>query len=97
MALLTAGLLVTAVLAALYAAKRVRLAREHGEEARRVHREASRPYVVVTIEPGLTGPQLFEILVRNIGQRPAWDRMAVRQRHRKWAALAFPATVSCAG
>ena len=71
MALLTAGLLVAAVLAALYAAKQVRLAREQGEEARRVEQEARRPYVVVTVEPGLTGPQLFDILVKNIGQRPA--------------------------
>jgi hypothetical protein len=71
MALLTGGLLVTAVLAALYAARQVKLARQQAEEARTAEREASRPCVIVTIEPGLTGPPLFDLLVKNIGRRPA--------------------------
>jgi hypothetical protein len=73
MALLTGGLLVTAFVAALYAARQVKLARQHGEEARTAEWEASRPYVMVTIEPGLTGPPLFDLLVKNIGRRPAVD------------------------
>jgi hypothetical protein len=71
MALLTAGLVITAVLAALYAARQVKLARQQAEEARTAEREASRPYVIVTAETGLTGPPLFDLLVKNIGQRPA--------------------------
>jgi hypothetical protein len=71
MALLTAGLLVTAVLAALYARRQVRLAREQSEEARKSEREATRPYVIVTIEPSLASRRFFDLVVRNIGQRPA--------------------------
>lgn len=64
--LLTAGLLVTAVLAAWYAKDQI-------EEARRANREATRPYVIVTIEPTATSRTLFDLCVRNIGQRPALD------------------------
>jgi hypothetical protein len=71
MALLTAGLLATAVLAALYARRQVRLAREQSEEARKSEREATRPYVIVTIEPSLASRRFFDLVVRNIGQRPA--------------------------
>lgn len=50
MALLTAGLLATAVAAAFYAGRQVWLARQQAEEARRAQAEASRPYVVVTVQ-----------------------------------------------
>lgn len=69
--LLTGGLLLVAVVAALYAGRQVRIAREQGEESRAARAEASRPYVIVTIESSRTGPPLFDLVVRNIGQRPA--------------------------
>lgn len=72
-ALLTAGLLVTAVVAAWYAKGQWASARESAEEARRAAREAARPYVIVTIEPTVTSRTLFDLCVRNIGQRPALD------------------------
>lgn len=70
-ALLTAGLLVVAVLAALYAANQVEIARAQSKEAQRAALEASRPYVIVTVEPSRASQQLFDLVVRNIGQRPA--------------------------
>lgn len=63
-ALLTFGLLVVAVVAAIYA-------RNQWVEARKAAREASRPYVIVTTEASDVGPQLFDLVVKNIGQRPA--------------------------
>lgn len=70
-ALLTAGLLLVAILAAWYAHRQWEGAREAAAEQRKAQVEAMRPYVTVTVEPGLTSIQLFDLLVRNIGQRPA--------------------------
>lgn len=70
--LLTGGLLVVALLAALYAKRQVKIARDQAEEARRAEAEASRPYVIVTVEPSPTGPPSFDLVVKNIGQRPAF-------------------------
>lgn len=70
-ALLTLGLLVMAVVAALYAARQVKIAREQADETRKAQAEASRPYVIVAVEFSQTGPPLFDLVVRNIGQRPA--------------------------
>jgi hypothetical protein len=33
--------------------------------------ERMRPYVIVTVEPSEVSPNLFDLVVRNIGQRPA--------------------------
>lgn len=71
--LLTAGLLVTAVVAAWYAKGQWASAREAVEDGRRASREATRPYVIVTIEPTVASRTLFDLCVRNIGQRPALD------------------------
>lgn len=71
MALLTAGLVVVAVVAALYAARQVKVARDQAQESRKAALEASRPYVIVTVEPSRASQQLFDLVVRNIGQRPA--------------------------
>lgn len=73
MTLLTAGLLATSIAAAFYAARQVRLSGQQGDEARKAQSESSRPYVVVTIESAPTGPPLFDLVVKNIGQRPAVD------------------------
>lgn len=62
--IITFCLLIVAVVAALYA-------RNQWREARKARVEASRPYVVVSIEPSGVGPQLFDLMVKNIGQRPA--------------------------
>ncbi len=70
-ALLTAGLLVIAAVAALYAFWQVKIARGLAEESRKAGLEASRPYVIVTAEPSRASQQLFDLVVRNIGQRPA--------------------------
>ena len=70
-ALLTAGLLVVAVVAALYAARQFKIARGQVDESRKAALEASRPYVIVTVEPSRASRHLFDLVVRNIGQRPA--------------------------
>jgi hypothetical protein len=69
--LLTAGLLAVAVLAALYAKRQWDIARGQISEARRAELEGRRPYVIVTVEPSGASPVLFDLVVRNIGQRPA--------------------------
>jgi len=69
--LITFGLLVIAVVAALYAKKQWQIGREQAEDARKAQVEASRPYVVVTIEPSGASQHLFDLVVKNIGQRPA--------------------------
>lgn len=71
--LLTAGLLLVASIAAIYAKLQWTSARDHVKEQRRGQVEAMRPYVTVTVEPGRTSMQLFDLIVRNIGQRPAQD------------------------
>lgn len=69
--LLTGGLLLVAIIAALYAHRQWRIARDHFEEQRAAQIEAMRPYVTVTVEPGRASMQLIDLIVRNIGQRPA--------------------------
>lgn len=71
--LLTAGLLMAAVVAALYARREWDSAREQIDETRKAELEARRPYVIVTVESSETSRQLFDLVVRNIGQRPAED------------------------
>ncbi len=69
--LLTAGLLLVAVVAALYAHFQWRSARQQVEEQRRAQVEAMRPFVIVSVEPSRASMQLFDLIVRNVGQRPA--------------------------
>jgi predicted membrane-bound mannosyltransferase len=69
--LLTAGLLAVAVVAAVYARGQWASSRAQIHEARNVELEARRPYVIVTVEPTETSRHLFDLVVRNIGQRPA--------------------------
>jgi hypothetical protein len=69
--LLTAGLLVVAVAAVIYAKRQWDSARVQIQEGRAAELEARRPYVIVTIEPAETSRHLFDLVVRNIGQRPA--------------------------
>lgn len=80
--LLTAGLLllavltvVTAAISAGYAKKQWQIARASSEDARRAAVEASRPYVIVSVLPSGASPRLFDLSIRNIGARPA---LAVR-------------------
>ena len=70
-AIVTFGLLVVAVVAALYAKKQWQIGRALTEDARMAQVEASRPYVVVAIEPSGASRHLFDLTVKNIGQRPA--------------------------
>jgi hypothetical protein len=63
---ITFGLLLVAVVAAIYA-------RKQWVEGRKARREATRPYVIVTVEPSGANNQLFDLVVRNIGKRPALD------------------------
>lgn len=60
-----------AVVAALYAKRQWDNAREQVNEARKAELEARRPYVIVTVEPSEATRHLFDLVVRNIGQRPA--------------------------
>jgi hypothetical protein len=69
--LLTAGVLAVAVTAAVYAKRQWESARQQIEETRQAELEARRPYILVTVEPSETSRHLFDLVVRNIGQRPA--------------------------
>lgn len=71
--IITFCLLVVAVAAALYARKQWKEARGQVEEARTARLEASRPYVIVTVEPSGSSQQLFDLVVKNIGLRPAMN------------------------
>ena len=62
--LLTLGLLLVAVIAAAYAKRQWKVARQ-------AQLEASRPYVIVTAEPSAASRRLFDLSIRNIGKRPA--------------------------
>lgn len=64
--LLTAGLLATAIVAGLYAKRQWTTARD-------AQVEATRPYVLVTLEPGERSMQEVDFVVRNIGVRPAYN------------------------
>lgn len=64
--LLTAGLLLVAIAAALYARNQVQVARA-------AQRETSRPFVIVTAESSPIGWRVMDLVVRNIGQRPAYN------------------------
>src|SRR5690606_8739114 len=69
--MITGGLLVGAVFAAMYAKRQWGTARQQVVEARRAQVEASRPYVIVAIEPSPATWHLFDLVVKNIGHRPA--------------------------
>lgn len=69
--LLTACLLAVAVIAAWYAKRQWEAGRAANNEARKAQMEAMRPYVTVTVEPSQASMQLFDLIIRNIGQRPA--------------------------
>lgn len=71
--ILTLGLLAVAIFASLYAKAQWAVARQQGEDARAAQIEASRPYVIVTIEPSQASQVLFDLVVKNIGLRPALD------------------------
>src|SRR3954464_3962831 len=42
-------------------------------DARAAQAEASRPYVVVSVQPSGASPRLLDLVVENIGVRPAFD------------------------
>lgn len=69
--LLTFGLLAAAVVAGWYAKRQWEAAQASIEASRKAEIEASRPYVVVTVEPGVTSLQRMDLVVRNLGKRPA--------------------------
>ena len=69
--LITAGLLVVAVIAAVYAWRQWRASREQIDNARKAAVEANRPYILVTAEPSDASWRDFDLSVRNIGHRPA--------------------------
>lgn len=69
--LLTAGLLALAFVAAFVASRQWKSGEMAREDARTAAQEASRPYVVVTLEPGLASPHILDVVIRNSGQRPA--------------------------
>ena len=71
--LLTLGLLAVAVTAALYARNQWQESKKANQDALDAAREAARPYIVVTIEPSRVGMQIMDLVVRNIGARPATD------------------------
>lgn len=62
--ILTLGLLIAAIWAAIYAF-------HQWKDARKAQEEENRPYVIVIVDPSPASPQLFDLVVRNIGKRPA--------------------------
>ncbi len=71
--ILTALLLTTAWIAAGIAWGQWKASRDAVEEARRARLEASRPYVIVTVESTAAARTLFDLSVKNIGKRPAFN------------------------
>lgn len=71
--ILTALLVITAWVAAVIAWGQWRVSREAVNETRRAQLEASRPYVIVTVEPTAVAKNMFDLSVKNIGKRPAMD------------------------
>jgi len=69
----TVGMLIVAVVAAVYAKRQWESAPEQLAAARLADAEASRPYVIVTLEPSAASQVVLNLVVRNIGRRPATD------------------------
>lgn len=69
--LLTLGLLIVAVAAALVAWRQWKASREQIADSRRAALEASRPYVVVSAAESRASQHLFDLSIRNMGKRPA--------------------------
>lgn len=67
----TAGLFVTAVVAALYAKRQWKSSLDDSRERLLAQREELRPYLTISIEPGGASFQLSDLVVRNVGRRPA--------------------------
>lgn len=72
-AIFTGGLLLTAVATAWYAGLQWRSSRLHHKEQIKAQKEAVRPYVLVTVETSKAAFNLFDLVIRNIGKRPAVD------------------------
>ena len=67
----TGGLFVTAVLTAWYARRQWSGSRKHHKEQIKAQAEAIRPYVLVTVETSKAASNLFDLVIRNLGKRPA--------------------------
>lgn len=67
----TGGLFVTAVLTAWYARRQWNSSRKHHKEQIKAQAEAIRPYVLVTVETSKAAFNLFDLVIRNLGKRPA--------------------------
>ncbi|GAB3190975.1 hypothetical protein [Nesterenkonia suensis] len=72
-AVFTGGLFVTALATAIYAHQQWKSSREHHEAQVQAQAEAIRPYVLVTVETSRAAFNLFDLVIRNIGKRPAVD------------------------
>lgn len=70
-ALAAVGTLLVAVTAAVFAWRQVRLAFGQLEANRQAQVEADRPYVFLNIEQSPTSIGLLDLVIRNIGRRPA--------------------------
>ncbi len=71
--LLTFGLLVVAVWAAVYAKRQWEVAQQGLVDVRRAEMETTRPFVIVQVEHLRSDRRAFDLVVRNIGRRPAFD------------------------
>ena len=67
----TGGLFLTAVLTAWYARRQWNSSRKHHKEQIKAQAEAIRPYVLVTVETSKAAFNLFDLVIRNLGKRPA--------------------------
>jgi hypothetical protein len=62
-----------AVVAAVYAARQWKSTEQQRRSAQRAEQEATRPYVTVGLEESPTSPMILDLVIRNIGRRPAVD------------------------
>ena len=72
-AIATVGTFLVALTAVLYARRQLKLALDQFQEQRNAQVEAERPYVIVTIEPSRATMRVQDLVIRNIGHRPAFD------------------------
>lgn len=72
-AIFTGGLLLTALITVGYAHGQWQSSQKHHKSQIKAQAEAVRPYVLVTVETSPAAFNLFDLVIRNIGKRPATD------------------------
>lgn len=92
-AIATVGTFIIALIAVLFARRQLTLALDQFKEQQQAQIEAERPYVIVTIEPSRATMRIQDLVIRNIGHRPAFDTRIVMEpppRHHTGSAWTAP-------